>query len=106
MSNIREKLIEALELVKRLQRELRAADCEEAGHEWVFAGGTNAGCSDDCSCSVPVYECWRCGDSDYGDNEDAKKYARNVSKYMGGVEMIEGPWHTAHLQRKIGKDLP
>lgn len=43
----------------------------EAGHEWRHVGGCNAGCHEDCSCSVPVHECARCGDCDYGDNPEA-----------------------------------
>lgn len=35
-----------------------------------FAGGKNCGCHDG-GCSVPVYVCSRCGDSDYGDNQEA-----------------------------------
>ena len=34
-------------------------------------GGRNAGCDDDCRCSVPVHVCQKCGDCDYGDNADA-----------------------------------
>jgi hypothetical protein len=43
----------------------------EAGHEWVSVGGCNAGCSNACSCSVPVNKCRRCGDCDYGENDEA-----------------------------------
>lgn len=41
------------------------------GHDWKHIGGRNAGCCRDCYCSVPVHECQRCGDSDYGDNAEA-----------------------------------
>jgi hypothetical protein len=44
----------------------------EAGHDWQSSGGCNANCGPDCSCSVPVNVCSRCGVCDYGDNEDAK----------------------------------
>ena len=43
------------------------------GHTPVFEGGANAGCDDECVCSVPVYGCSVCGDLDYGDNEDARE---------------------------------
>jgi hypothetical protein len=42
----------------------------EAGHDWQFVGGCNCGC-DEGDCSVPVYACTRCGDCDYGENEEA-----------------------------------
>lgn len=42
------------------------------GHIMVILGGTNCGCYPDASCSVPVYSCRECGDSDYGDSEHAR----------------------------------
>jgi hypothetical protein len=45
--------------------------CNIIGHKWIFAGGANCGCADG-SCSVPVHQCDRCGDYDYGENEEAK----------------------------------
>lgn len=47
--------------------------CARRGHEWMSYGGRNAGCCDDCVCSVPVHECARCGDCDYGDNVEATR---------------------------------
>ena len=47
--------------------------CIELGHKWTFIGGANAGCDDDCACSVPVHECEVCGDCDYGENDEAKQ---------------------------------
>lgn len=44
----------------------------EAGHDWQSTGGCNCGCEDG-ACSVPVNVCTRCGDCDYGDNEDARE---------------------------------
>lgn len=46
-------------------------------------GGCNAGCErgESCCCSVPVNECVRCGDCDYGDNQDAievRSHCRDV----------------------------
>lgn len=45
----------------------------ERGHDMQSIGGCNAGCGDDCSCSVPVNVCSRCGVCDYGDNDDARE---------------------------------
>jgi hypothetical protein len=44
------------------------------GHTWVHRGGRNASCAlmgNDCGCSIPVYECARCGECDYGENNEA-----------------------------------
>jgi hypothetical protein len=45
----------------------------EREHDMRHVGRCNAGCGqgDDCGCSVPVFTCAICGDSDYGDNEEA-----------------------------------
>lgn len=47
--------------------------CHVLGHKWRHIGGANAGCDEDtaCACSVPVYKCVVCDDSDYGDNQEA-----------------------------------
>jgi hypothetical protein len=45
----------------------------ERGHDWVQIGGCNCGCYDEASCSVPVHECRRCGDCDYGENPETDK---------------------------------
>ncbi|EUB97232.1 hypothetical protein PMI07_000808 [Rhizobium sp. CF080] len=42
------------------------------GHLMVILGGANCGCYPDAACSIPVYSCRECGDSDYGDNDHAK----------------------------------
>lgn len=44
----------------------------ERGHDWQSVGGCNAGCKPLCVCSIPVNECSRCGDCDYGDNDEAR----------------------------------
>lgn len=36
-------------------------------------GGCNAGCCDDCACSVPVSKCTRCGDCDYGQTDERQE---------------------------------
>lgn len=46
--------------------------CASIGCDMRHLGGRNAGCSRDCCCSVPVYVCSRCSDSDYGDNPEAQ----------------------------------
>ena len=46
--------------------------CGEYGCSMKHIGGRNAGCSSHCCCSVPVYSCPICGDSDYGDNDEAR----------------------------------
>lgn len=43
------------------------------GHAWSSVGGANAGCGEDCFCSVPVHECSRCGECDYGENDEASE---------------------------------
>jgi hypothetical protein len=68
---LRAQLAEAEAQAALLRRRIAGATCAEAGHDWHSLGGCNAGCSPDCCCSVPVHECRRCGDSDYGDNADA-----------------------------------
>lgn len=40
----------------------------------------NAGCDDNCQCSVPVNVCARCGDCDYGDNADAIEIRRHCAE--------------------------
>lgn len=57
--------------VARLKLKIKQGPCIEVGHSWSSTGGKNAGCHPDCSCSVPVYVCTKCGDSDYGDNDEA-----------------------------------
>lgn len=42
------------------------------GHVMVILGCTNCGCYPDADCSIPVFSCRECGDSDYGDNEIAR----------------------------------
>lgn len=72
MSDLLTRLQAAKDLVAQLERECVAGPCREYGHEWRFLGGKNAGCGfDGCQCSVPVYQCRKCGDCDYGDNEEA-----------------------------------
>jgi hypothetical protein len=57
----------------------------QAGHDWQSIGGRNACCDegDFCSCSVPVNACTRCGDCDYGDNDDADDVRRLCAEKRG-----------------------
>lgn len=68
--SLRDELERAEAEAARLRRAIAAASCREAGCDMQFAGGKNCGCHDG-GCSVPVYVCSRCGDSDYGDNQEA-----------------------------------
>lgn len=70
MSDVLARLEAAQAEVARLQREVAQAHCGEVGHDWRFLGGKPCGC-DDGWCSIPVYECSKCGDCDYGDNDEA-----------------------------------
>ena len=68
MTDLKRKLELARDEVARLERQLVAASCAEVGHDWVFIGGRNCGCFPGADCSVPVHQCSRCGDCDYGEN--------------------------------------
>jgi hypothetical protein len=78
------RLAEQLEIaraeVTRLERQAAAATCAELGrHDWQSTGGCNCGCEDGI-CSVPVNHCTRCGDCDYGDNEEARDVRRHCAE--------------------------
>jgi hypothetical protein len=65
------ELADAEARVERLRLQVAQGTCAEVGHDWRLLGGKNAGCCDDCGCSVPVRECAKCGDCDYGDTPEA-----------------------------------
>jgi hypothetical protein len=71
MTTLRAQLAEAEAQAAALRQRIAVSDCSVAGHDMHSIGGANAGCDVDCCCSVPVHECRRCGDSDYGDNAEA-----------------------------------
>lgn len=72
MGNLALQIDEARANLERLEREAASATCTALGrHDWQSTGGCNAACDPDCSCSVPVNKCTRCGDCDYGENADA-----------------------------------
>ena len=56
--------------------------CRREGCDMQHAGGMNAECDRNCGCSVPVYVCTRCGDSDYGDNEEARAVKERCAAEM------------------------
>lgn len=51
----------------------------EAGCDMQSIGGCNCGCPDG-QCSVPVHQCSRCGDCDYGQNEEATETRRHCAE--------------------------
>jgi hypothetical protein len=80
MGDLAEQIDEARATLERLERLATAATCAELGrHDWQSLGGCNAGCGKDCSCSVPVHECARCKDCDYGENADAGEVRRECA---------------------------
>jgi len=70
--NLRQQLKEAEDNIIFLRNKIARSTCEQAGHDMKFVGGANAGCCEDCICSVPVHECSQCGACDFGDNEEAR----------------------------------
>ena len=69
--NLQDELEKVEAEAARLRRQIAAGLCREYGHDWQSHGGANAGCSDDCGCSVPVGICTKCGDCDYGESTEA-----------------------------------
>lgn len=87
---LRDQIEDARAHLARLEHCARAATCAEVGCDMRHVGGRNAGCGDECCCSVPVYACTRCGDSDYGDNEEA---ARQKADCEARWPPVEEPQH-------------
>lgn len=83
MSALAEQLENARAEVARLERIAATATCREMGCDMQHSGGMNCGC-DEGSCSVPVYVCTRCGDSDYGDNQEALDKRATCEQWMEG----------------------
>jgi hypothetical protein len=82
MTNLSEQIEAAEAHLEWLKRQAKVTKCAEIGaHDWVHIGGRNAGCHRDCSCSVPVHECSRCGDCDYGINEEASDVIRCCGEF-------------------------
>lgn len=73
------------------ERDFLYVGCER-GHDWVSIGGCNASCHEKCACSVPVHKCSRCGDCDYGDNDEAQQVRRDCAAMHGDpAERFEEP---------------
>jgi hypothetical protein len=66
-----DQIEQARDALARLERQAAGATCDELGHDWHSLGGCNCGCHEDACCSVPVHECSRCKDCDYGQNSEA-----------------------------------
>lgn len=84
MADLDAQLEAARAEVARIQREIAAGPCRTHGHHWTSLGGTNAACSEDCSCSVPVNFCSKCGDCDYGESDEADEVRRKCKEMHGG----------------------
>lgn len=68
-----DQIEQARAALANLERQAVGATCAELGHDWKSLGGCNCGCHPEAQCSVPVNECTRCKDCDYGDNADAQE---------------------------------
>lgn len=53
-----------------VRRQIAQGPCIQYGHSWKMLGGRNVSCSRDCQCSVSVNICEKCGDCDYGENDE------------------------------------
>lgn len=73
MTNLIRTLEQAEAEVRRIKQQIAGATCAEVGHDWKHIGGANAGCLDECTCSVPVHTCTKCGDCDYGENLESSQ---------------------------------
>lgn len=102
MSELMEKLEAARAEVARLERVAATGTCREIGCDVRSIGGANCGCEfydgeHPCKgqCSVPVLKCTRCGDCDYGENDEAEEKRASCREKM--------PWATeypcCHLPR-------
>lgn len=76
------KLAELKRQVAKIEREMAHGPCSEHGHEWEFYGGSNLGCDPDCACGGSVYVCLKCGDCDYGDNEENDELRANCDSLI------------------------
>jgi hypothetical protein len=55
------------------QRDIIFLHCQD-GHDWKLVGGKACCCDESRGwCSLPVHRCSRCGDYDYGDNDEARE---------------------------------
>jgi hypothetical protein len=63
------------------------------GHVMTITAGTNCGCHPDADCSVPVYSCRECGDSDYGQSAHADLH-RSLCPYAKECKAQESFYET------------
>lgn len=61
------------------------------GHVMTILGGANCGCYPDAYCSIPVFACPECEDSDHGDNEIAS-LTRALCSEARECKTQEGPY--------------
>jgi hypothetical protein len=71
-ATLADEIEEARARLAALEHRALSATCAELGHKMKCTGGANCGCEDG-SCSIPVNTCERCGDCDYGDNDEARE---------------------------------
>ncbi len=76
---LRSQVAATAERLRWLQHQLEHGTCAEVGHDWQSIGGCNCGCYEDSACSVPVLQCTRCGDCDYGDSSEADEQRLNCT---------------------------
>lgn len=88
MTQLRDQIEAARAELAHLERIAATATCRELGCDMQSVGGANCGCEFIVAdlydepmlvagcCSVPVNRCTRCGDCDYGNNDDAKEVRR------------------------------
>lgn len=72
-TDIREEIADTQARLDMLKKQLAEGSCTDIGHDWQSIGGCNCGCHPDACCSVPVLQCTRCGDCDYGDGTEANE---------------------------------
>lgn len=72
-TDIREEIADTQARLDVLKKQLAEGSCTDIGHDWQSIGGCNCGCHPDAGCSVPVLQCTRCGDCDYGDGTEANE---------------------------------
>ena len=81
--------------------------CDHGNHEWVFDGGANAGCDqgNDCGCSVPVHRCIKCGDCDYGDNDEANEVRRDCAVRRADDAVLDTAAADGHTLKRGGRPV-
>lgn len=86
--SLEDQLADAEARVEEIKRQIRTGPCATNGHDWKHIGGCNASCpraeTGDCVCSVPVHVCSKCGDCDYGQNQEADEKRANCAAERAG----------------------